>query len=156
VRRKKIYPESVIDLNEAMSGSYLFHFAAMVTFFILALFFLVPKPPVAQITEFEFVEPTTHETKHVKSKFVSTNSATESGRHNPNKHPPPHPRPTTPQQTAPQPAATSPSQPAAQQNAVHQPTMPAKPQLSEAKPAQSTAKPVSAPALPAPRLNQPN
>jgi TM2 domain-containing membrane protein YozV len=80
IRRKKIYPEHVIEFTEATSGSYLFHFAAMVTCFILALFFLVPKSPVAQITEITFIR-NAESKRPVRTEVASTVNSQDAGRH---------------------------------------------------------------------------
>jgi TonB family protein len=52
--RKGLYPGCVMELPEAASGSYLFHFAVLTVGFILAFFFLVPPPPLRQVTEIQF------------------------------------------------------------------------------------------------------
>ncbi len=56
VQRRHIYPEYVMELSEAASGSYIFHFCVMICCFILAFFFLIPVPPRPQVTDIEFIQ----------------------------------------------------------------------------------------------------
>ena len=56
LQRRRIYPEYVMAMSEATSGSYLLHVSFMFSFFILAFFFLVPPPPKQQITDIEFIQ----------------------------------------------------------------------------------------------------
>ncbi len=81
IRRRKIYPAHVIELTEAASGSYLLHLAVMITCCILGLFFLVPKPPVAQIMEIQFVAEQTPAKKPIESNLVSSRDSIDAGQH---------------------------------------------------------------------------
>lgn len=63
VKRKTLYPEATMEMTEAASGSYMFHFAIMMTCAILGFFFIVPPAPRAQVTVFEFVEEPQVESK---------------------------------------------------------------------------------------------
>ena len=83
--RRKIYPDMVIELPEATSGSYIFHFTFMATLFILAMFFLIPPPPRAQITDIEFIEnqpKVQHKTEYKKK---AEHNSENVGKHNPKK-----------------------------------------------------------------------
>ncbi len=59
IKRKTLYPEATMEMTEAASGSYMFHFAIMLTCAILAFFFIIPPQPRTQVTEIEFVEQQT-------------------------------------------------------------------------------------------------
>ena len=86
LRRKQIYGDSVIELSEATSGSYIFHFALMISFAILALFFLIPPPRAAQVVEIVFTDTppvTTHE--KVVSKVAAPAAAVAHGHKQPDK-----------------------------------------------------------------------
>ncbi len=58
VRRNSIYAPVVMHMDEASSGSYLFHAALMATLVVFAFFFLLPTAPKAQVTVIEFITPT--------------------------------------------------------------------------------------------------
>lgn len=49
--RKHLYPDAVIEMPEAASGSYLLHFAFMLACVVVASFFIVPHKNVIQETE---------------------------------------------------------------------------------------------------------
>ncbi|MDZ4833161.1 MAG: TonB family protein [Candidatus Melainabacteria bacterium] len=57
VRRNSIYAPVVMHMDEASSGSYLFHAALMVTLTLFAFFFLLPTPIRPQVTVIEIVSP---------------------------------------------------------------------------------------------------
>jgi TonB family protein len=102
LKRRKIYPDMVIELPEATSGSYMFHFAFMFSLFILAFFFLIPPPPSSQITDIEFIEnqPEVHHKVH--SPRRAEKNSIDAGKHNPQKPITAH----SPAPKAPSPAAT--------------------------------------------------
>jgi TonB family protein len=54
---KAIYPDSVIGMAEAASGSYLMHLAMMFTCAVLALFLLIPAPQRSQWIEIDMIPP---------------------------------------------------------------------------------------------------
>jgi TonB family protein len=56
LHRKSLYPGYALELPEATSGSYLFHFSLLALGFILAFFFMVPPAPLRQITEIQFLQ----------------------------------------------------------------------------------------------------
>lgn len=85
LKRRKIYPDMVIELPEATSGSYIAHFSIMVALFILVFFFLIPLPPKAQITDIEFIEPQEKVRERVKNIRKSTQNSIDKGRHDPKK-----------------------------------------------------------------------
>ncbi len=73
---KPIYADSALHLSEAASGSYLFHFSAMISCAVFALFFLIPKPEQRQITEIIFVPPPQiKDVEPVKPKKFSSEAA---------------------------------------------------------------------------------
>ncbi len=55
LRKGYIIHHRTLMLSETTSGSYLAHFASIMAFLILILFFIAPKPPEQQITEIELV-----------------------------------------------------------------------------------------------------
>lgn len=55
LKRRAIYSDSVIELNEAASGSYLIHASIVGALAVIALFFLMPKPLSKQIVEIQFI-----------------------------------------------------------------------------------------------------
>ncbi len=52
-RRRAIYSDAIIGLNEATSGAYIIHASIIVSLAVMALFFFIPKPLAKQITEIE-------------------------------------------------------------------------------------------------------
>ena len=119
---KPIYADSALHLSEAASGSYLFHFAAMISCAVFALFFLIPKPEVQQVTEIEFTDPLPKDVEPVHAKKFSSESS--SARHRDTKAE----KPTPPNSTA----SSAHSQAAQRQvqNAAKE-IRPAKPELKE-------------------------
>lgn len=113
LKRRKIYPDMVIELPEATSGAYIGHFSVMLALFILVFFFLIPPPPRTQITDIEFIEPQEKVKERVKEKRKSTVNSVDKGKHNPNKpitaHSPAAAKPAPP---APKPAPTPAKAPA--------------------------------------------
>ncbi len=85
---KPIYADSALHLSEAASGSYLFHFAAMISCAVFALFFLIPKPEQRQITEIIFEPPPqVKDVEPVKPKKFSSDASTAKHHENPVKNP---------------------------------------------------------------------
>lgn len=77
-RRKALYKDSVIELTEAASGSYILHASTVVAFAIMAIFFFIPQPTPRQVVEIEFInsliKPTTPPIEKTKDRStVSTN-----------------------------------------------------------------------------------
>ena len=54
-RRRAIYSDAILQMNEATSGSYIIHASIIVSLAVLALFFFIPKPLAKQIVEIEFL-----------------------------------------------------------------------------------------------------
>lgn len=104
IQRKHIYPEYVIEMPEATSGSYIFHFSVLVSCFILAFFFLIPPPPRTQVTDIEFIQNQPPTPKKIVSHRRAPKASEASGRHNPKE-----------EVRAPSPAPKAPSQPSPQQ-----------------------------------------
>src|SRR5205823_2803101 len=107
----------VIQIPEATSGSYIFHFALMVSCFILAFFFLVPLPPKAQITDIEFIENQPEVKHQVKSHRRAAHNSEAVGKTNPNK-----------EKVAPSPAPKAPSKNSAESKPTPAPTPTPQPQ----------------------------
>lgn len=158
-RRRKLYPAYAIELNEAASGSYLFHFAAMATCLVLAAFILVPKPPASQLIEIRFMDkqPPAKPQKH--RDIVSQQTSRDSGRVIPDTHV----GASAASQSAKQERALPPpaSQSAAQSPAQHSPRPTAHVHQATAKPQPSALAPLpvltasqSAP-LPQPAITAP-
>lgn len=85
LKRRRIYPDFVIELPEATSGSYIFHFATMVSLFIIAFFFIIPMPPKGQITDIEFIQNQPPTQKRIQSKRKAEHNSENAGKHNPKK-----------------------------------------------------------------------
>jgi TonB family protein len=97
IQRRHIYPEYVLEMPEATSGSYIFHFATMVSCFVLAFFFLVPPPPARQVTDIEFIQNQPPTQKKIISHRRATHASEASGKHEPKKEiTPPSPAPKAP------------------------------------------------------------
>lgn len=80
-RRNMIYPDAILELSEAASGSYLIHFAMMVTFVVMAAFIFIPAPQRVQLTEIEFIVNNKKDAVVVpKTKTVSTNASQAQGK----------------------------------------------------------------------------
>jgi len=56
-RQGTVFAKYFLGLSEATSGSYLFHFLVMATAISMVLFVAMPKPPVAHVTQIEFIPP---------------------------------------------------------------------------------------------------
>jgi len=69
-RRRAIYKDAVIELPEATSGSYIFHASIVAALAVMAVFFFIPKPPKAQITEITFVNSVTPNIQHPKQTTI--------------------------------------------------------------------------------------
>ena len=81
IQRKHTYPEYVVELTEATSGSYIFHFSAMMLVFVLAFFFLIPPPPHQQVTDIEFIENQPEVKEPVKSPRRAQHNSKSAGHH---------------------------------------------------------------------------
>lgn len=57
IHKGRKYAPMALGLPEAVSGSYLFHYAFMACCLLVLLFVVAPKPPVEQATDIELVEP---------------------------------------------------------------------------------------------------
>ncbi len=151
---KPIYADSALHLSEAASGSYLFHFAAMISCAVFALFFLIPKPEQRQITEITFVPPPlVKDVEPVKPKKFSDEASTAKHQATPVKNPTPPASTASRAQAQPaqqhQAAARQPA-PAAKQVAKEPPAKgePAPPAAVKPAPMQRTATPTNAPPTP--------
>ncbi|HEY9677919.1 MAG TPA: energy transducer TonB [Drouetiella sp.] len=102
IKRRRIYPEYVMAMSEATSGSYLLHVSFMFCFFMLAFFFLVPPPPKQQITDIEFIQ-NQPEVKHkVQSHRHAQKNSENAGKHDATKPvTAPSPAPKAPSKAAP-------------------------------------------------------
>ncbi len=56
-RQGTVFAKYFLGLSEATSGSYLFHFVVMALSISMVLFVAMPKPPVAHVTQIEFITP---------------------------------------------------------------------------------------------------
>ncbi len=81
IQRRHIYPEYVIQMPEAASGSYIFHFSLMLSCFILAFFFIVPPPPPSQVTDIEFIQNQPPVQKKIISKRKAEHNSENAGHH---------------------------------------------------------------------------
>ncbi|MGH9551925.1 MAG: hypothetical protein ACRD3W_21245, partial [Terriglobales bacterium] len=79
LHRKHIYPEYVMEMPEATSGSYIFHFSLMVAAFIIAFFFLIPPPPRTQVTDIEFIQNQPETKKKIISKTKAQHNSENAG-----------------------------------------------------------------------------
>lgn len=119
LQRKHIYADSVMDMPEASSGSYLFHVAIMITCMILAFFFLIPPPPKVQVTDIEFIQNQPEVKRQIKSRRKAEHNSEDRGKHDPQKKvAPPSPAPKAPSQApAPKPTARPTPKPVEQSHA---------------------------------------
>ncbi len=85
VHRKTLYPECVLEMTEATSGSYIFHISMMLACFILAFFFLVPPPPRSQVTDIEFIQNQEKTEKKIISRVKAQHNSEERGKKDPKK-----------------------------------------------------------------------
>ncbi len=85
MKRRRIYPDFVIELPEATSGSYIFHFSVMVALFVIAFFFIIPPMPKSQLTEIEFVDQQLRVREKVKAPRKAVHNSKDAGKHNPKK-----------------------------------------------------------------------
>lgn len=109
LQRRHIYPEFVMEMPEATSGSYIFHCSLMWAAFILAFFFLIPPPPRTQVTDIEFIQNQPPTPKKIISPKRAQHNSEASGHH--------ENKPVT----APSPAPKAPSKPAPEQKPQTQP-----------------------------------
>ena len=107
-QRRQIYPEYVLEMPEATSGSYLAHFALLLTCFILAFFFLIPSRPLPQITDIEFIQNQPPVQKKIIAPRRAQHASENAGKHEKREVTPPSPAPKAPsqpvQKAAPKPA----------------------------------------------------
>jgi TonB family protein len=75
VKRNAIYAPVVMHMDEASSGSYLFHAALMATLVLFAFFFLLPTPTRPQVTVIEFLNPKIETQIKQKTKNLATKRA---------------------------------------------------------------------------------
>lgn len=135
-RRRKLYPDYVIDLPEATSGAYMAHFATMAALLLIAFLFILPPPRKSQITEIEFVTDQEEVKEKVQSQRKAQKSSKDSGKHDPTKKVAP-----------PSPSANKASQKSAQQ----QPKQPSAPSSSAPpRPAAPTPRAVAPSPAPSP------
>ncbi len=113
--KRNLYPEFVIDFSEATSGSYILHFCAIFTCFILAFFFFLPPLPKMQITDIEFIPDQTPTRKKIISQRKATHSSENRGKHDPT-------RPPTPASPAPKEAVQKEAEPNKPAHEVQKPT----------------------------------
>lgn len=66
-RLRAMYPDEVVSMPEAASGSYLLHIAGMLSCILLALICIMPAPKRQQVTDIEFVTNTVNENAHVRN-----------------------------------------------------------------------------------------
>jgi TonB family protein len=81
-KHKPIYPENIIDLSEATSGSYLAHFAIIFSLAIVAIFFVAPKPLITETVEIT-LSPDMVTLKKPIVPTISTKATEAHGRHDP-------------------------------------------------------------------------
>lgn len=72
---KAIYPDAVISMAEAASGSYLMHLSMMFTCALLALFLIIPAPPRPDVSIWELVPPSKPATPPKDTHKISTVSS---------------------------------------------------------------------------------
>lgn len=73
--RSAIYKDTVLEIAEANSASYLFHISLMISFLILAFFFILPPTPKVQVTDIEFLSPQEKTEKKIESNKRSINNS---------------------------------------------------------------------------------
>jgi TonB family protein len=81
VQRRHIYPEYVMQMTEAASGSYIIHVSLMVAAFILAFFFLILPPPRTQVTDIEFIQNQEPTKKKIISPRKAEHNSENRGKH---------------------------------------------------------------------------
>lgn len=72
-KRRALYADAIIPLDEAASGSYIIHASIIVALAVMAIFFFVPKPLAKQITEIEFFTSITKKNETTTEKHVISN-----------------------------------------------------------------------------------
>jgi TonB family protein len=102
IHRRHIYPEYVMQMPEATSGSYIFHFSILIAAFILAFFFLIPPPPRQQVTDIEFVQNQTETKEKVVSPRHAQHNSKAAGHHENKPVVAPSPAPKSPSKPAPE------------------------------------------------------
>jgi TonB family protein len=101
IQRKHIYPEYALAMPEATSGSYALHFAALLVFFILAIFFLKQSHPATQITDIEFIQNQPPTKKKIESQRRAEHASENAGHHENKPVEAPSPAPKAPSHPAP-------------------------------------------------------
>ncbi|MBX9770022.1 MAG: hypothetical protein K2X29_01545, partial [Candidatus Obscuribacterales bacterium] len=124
IQRKHIYPEYVMEMPEATSGSYIMHFTMMMTCFILAFFFLVPPPPKTQVTDIEFIQDQPITKKKIRSIRKATHASESSGQHRKEPLEAPSPAPKAASKANAPSAKPSPAKPAEHQTPSPKPAQP--------------------------------
>jgi TonB family protein len=109
MHRRSLYPEYVIEMPEATSGSYLLHFAILLFGFILAFFFLIPPPPSRQVTSIEFIQNQPKVEHKVVSPRKAEHNSENAGKHEKKEITPPSPAPKAPSQPTPKKEAAKPT-----------------------------------------------
>jgi TonB family protein len=146
IQRRSLYPEYVMEMTEATSGSYLFHFTLIFLCFVLAFFFLIPPPPSRQVTDIEFVQNQPPVQHKVQAQKRAQHNSEDAGKHEKKEVTPPSPAPATPSKAAPQ-AKPTPAKPTPVAKPTPQPT----PQPTPRPTPQPVARPVPTPSpTPAP------
>lgn len=144
-QRRKIYPDFVLQLPEATSGSYIIHFSVMAALALLCFFFVLPPPQTKQWTIIEFEMEQEATKQRTEALRVAPTNARAQG----------HRDHTRPVQAA-RPAQPHTAQPARQQQHQQQQQQPQQQQQHQrqqqsteaAKPTQVAPKPIPMPALP--------
>lgn len=144
LRRRRIYPDFVIELPEATSGSYIFHFSVMVALFIIAFFFIIPPMPKSQVTDIEFVQNQIETRQRVRSRRRSEKNTKSSGQRDPRK----------PVQAPQSSGAKSPNTPAKQPSQSKAPQQQQQQAQSAPKAPAQRPSPSPAPPTPSPRPSQ--
>ncbi len=71
-KRKAIYKDAIIELNEAASGSYILHASSIVALAVMALFFFIPHPTARQVIEIEILTNMTKSTPKEETRNKAT------------------------------------------------------------------------------------
>jgi TonB family protein len=120
MHRRSLYPEFVMEMPEATSGSYLAHFVVLAFSFTLAFFFLIPPPPSRQVTDIEFIQNQPKVEHKVQAPRRAQHNSENAGKHEKKEVTPPSPAPKAP--STPQPKAAPQPKPVQQSKPTPQPT----------------------------------
>lgn len=80
LKRRRIYPDFVLQLPEATSGSYIVHTSVMVALAFLCFFFILPPPPSKQIVDIEFLPEQTKSAVRPETLKIAPTNSQRSGR----------------------------------------------------------------------------